>query len=93
MESKIQIKYVDTKNPLADILSKGSFSRDEWNHLLCLFNIMNFSMYSCSHFIDFLSDDQVGKQSAMSKRGQKTTSNEGSPTEKAKPYLVLPSRK
>ena len=27
-------------------------------------------MYSCSHFSDFLSDDQVRKQSAMSKRGQ-----------------------
>ena len=51
---------------------------------------MNFSMYSCSHFSDFLSDDQVRKQSAMFKRGQKTTSNEGSPTAKAKPYLVLP---
>ena len=50
---------------------------------------MNFSMYSFSHFSDFLSDDQVRKQSAMSKRGQKTTSNEGSPMVKAKPCLVL----
>ena len=46
-------------------------------------------MYSCTHFSDFLSDDQVRKQSAMSKKGQKTTSNEGSPTAKAKPCLVL----
>ena len=67
---------VDTTNQLADILTNGSFSRDEWNHLLRLFNIMNFSMYSCSHFSYFLSDDQVRKQSAMSKRGQKTTSAE-----------------
>ena len=39
-------------------------------------------MYSCSHFSNCLSDDpdQIGKQSAMSKRGQKTTSNEGYPT-------------
>ena len=35
LEPKIQIKYVDTKNQLADILTNGSFSRDEWNHLLC----------------------------------------------------------
>ena len=48
-----------------------------------------FPMYSCSHFSEFLSDDQVRKQSAMSKRGQKTTSNESSPTAKAKPCLVL----
>ena len=33
---KIQIKHIDTKNHLADILTKGNFTRDEWNHLLCL---------------------------------------------------------
>ena len=31
LEPKIQIKYVDTKNQLAEILAKGSISRDEWN--------------------------------------------------------------
>ena len=36
LEPKIQIKYIDTKNQLADILTKGSFSRDEWSHFLCL---------------------------------------------------------
>ena len=36
LDSKIQIKYIDTKNQLADILTKGTFTRDEWNHLLCL---------------------------------------------------------
>ena len=45
-------------------------------------------MYSCSHFSDFLSDDQVRKQGAMTKRGQKTTSNEGSPMAKARPCLM-----
>ena len=49
LEPKIQIKYVDMPN-------KESFSRDEWNHLLRLFNIMNFSMFSCSHLSEFLSD-------------------------------------
>ena len=37
LDPKIQIKYIDTKNQLADILTKGNFTRDEWNHLLCLF--------------------------------------------------------
>ena len=32
LDPKIQIKYIDTKNQLADILTKGSFTRDEWNH-------------------------------------------------------------
>ena len=37
LDPKIQIKYVDTKNQLADILTKGNFTRDDRNHLLCLF--------------------------------------------------------
>ena len=37
LDSKIQIRYIDTKKQLADILTKGNFTRDEWNHLLtCL---------------------------------------------------------
>ena len=32
LDSKIQIKYVDTKNQLADILTKRNFTRDEWHH-------------------------------------------------------------
>ena len=43
LDSKIQIKYIDTKNQLADILTKGNFTRDEWNHLLNLFSISYFS--------------------------------------------------
>ena len=50
LDPKIQIKYVDTKNQLADLLTKESFSRDEWCNLLRLFNIMFFfSIFSCSH--------------------------------------------
>ena len=72
LDPKIQINFVNTKNQLADILTKVS---QEMNGI---------SLSKC------LSDksDQVGKQSAMSERGQKTTSNEGSPTAKAKPCLV-----
>ena len=39
LDPKIQVKYIDTKNQFADILTKGNFTLDEWNHLLCLFNI------------------------------------------------------
>ena len=63
LEPKIQIKFVNTRNQLADILTKGSFSRDEWNHLLCLINIMSFSMYSCSRLENFLSDDPDPRES------------------------------
>ena len=39
------------KNQLADMLTKGNFTRDEWNHLLCLFNISHFSSANCSEVI------------------------------------------
>ena len=48
LDSKIQIKHIDTKNQLADILTKGNFTRDEWNHMLSLFNIGHFSSTVCS---------------------------------------------
>ena len=35
LDPKIQIKYIDTKNQLADILTKGNFTHDEWSPLLC----------------------------------------------------------
>ena len=38
------------QNQLADILTKGKFTRDEWNHLLRLFNIMDISQISSNHF-------------------------------------------
>ena len=48
LDPKIQIKYIDTQNQLADILTKGNFTRDEWNHLLTLFNISHFSSTACT---------------------------------------------
>ena len=48
LDSKLQIKFIDTKNQLADILTKRNFTRDEWNHLLSLFNISHFSSTVCS---------------------------------------------
>ena len=37
LDPRIQIKCIDAKNQLADMLTKGYFTLDEWNHLLCLF--------------------------------------------------------
>ena len=50
LDTKIQNKCVDTKNQLADMLTTGNFTRDEWNHLHRLINIMSISMFCCSHF-------------------------------------------
>ena len=48
LDPKIQIKHIDTKNQLADILTKGNFTRDEWNHLLCLFSVSAISVLQFS---------------------------------------------
>ena len=77
LDPRIQIKYIDTKNQLADILTKGNFTRDEWNHLLWLFNISHFSSTDCCE--------------VMSKRTQKE-SGEERVTAKSKPMMNLVSR-
>ena len=77
LDPKIQIKYIDTKNQLADILTKGSFTRDEWNHLLTLFNISHFSSTACV--------------AAMAKRAQQD-SGEGRVTAKSRPVMNLTAR-
>ena len=48
LDPKIQIKYIDTKNQFADFVIRENFTRDEWNHLLCLFNMSHFSSTVCS---------------------------------------------
>ena len=48
LDSKIQIRYIDTKHQLADIWIKGNLTRDEWNNLLLLFNISHFSSTCCA---------------------------------------------
>ena len=74
---KIQIKYIDTKKQFADILNKENFTRDEWNHLLCLCNISHFSSTVCS--------------AAMAKRIQQE-SGEERVTAKSRPMMNLPAR-
>ena len=77
LDPKIQIKYIDTKNQLADILTKGNFTRDEWNHLLTLFNISRFSSTACI--------------AAMEKRAQQE-SGEERVTAKSRPMMNLTAR-
>ena len=74
LDPKVQSK---TKNQPADMLTKGNFTRDVWNHLLCLFNISHFSSTVCSE--------------VMSKRTQKE-SGEERVTAKSRPMMNLVSR-
>ena len=64
---KIRIKYIDTKNQLADILTKGNFTRDEWNHLLCFFNISHFSSTVCFDTMAKLSHQDLGEERVTAK--------------------------
>ena len=68
---------LDRRMALADILTKGNFTRGEWNHLLCLFNISHFS--------------SINKGKAMSKRTQEDAGEERV-TAKSKPMTNLVSR-
>ena len=77
VDPKIQIKYSDTKNQPADMLTKGNFTRDEWNHLLCLFNISHFSS---TNYLE-----------VMSKRTQEDSGAERV-TAKSQPMMNLVSR-
>ena len=67
LDPKIRIKYIDTKNQLADMLTKGNFTRDEWNHLLCLFNISHFSSTVCSEGMAKRTQQDSGKETVTAK--------------------------
>ena len=77
LDPKIQIKCIDTKNQLADILTEGNLTRHELNHLFCLFNISHFS--------------SINNLEAISKRPPEDAGEERV-TAKSKPMMNLVSR-
>ena len=66
-DPKIQIRYIDTKDQLADILTKGNFTRDEWNHLLCLFKDSHFSSTVCSETMANRTQHDSGEERVTAK--------------------------
>ena len=74
---------MDTKHQFADMLTKGSLTHDEWDHLLRLLNTMTFPMFSFSHSLS------NRKQSVMSKRAQESTGKEGSAVAKPRPMSLV----
>ena len=68
LDSKIQIRYINTKHQVADTLTKGNFTRDEWNNLLHLLNISHFSSLLRSEIqLDSLPQND-GEEDARTKR-------------------------
>ena len=66
-DPKIQIKCIDTKNQLADMLTKGTCTRDEWNHLLCLFNTSHFSSTDCPEVMSTRMQEEWGEERVTAK--------------------------
>ena len=77
LDPKIQIKYIDTKNQFAGILTKWNFTRDEWNYLLNFLNCSHFSSTACT--------------AAMAKRAQQE-SGEERVTAKSRSMMNLTAR-
>ena len=65
------------ENNEADTLTKGTVTRYEWNHLLCLFNISHFSFTSCLEVMSKRTQDDAGEERV---------------TAKSKPMMSLVSR-
>ena len=54
-----------TKHQFADILTKGNFTRDEWNRLLHFFNLSHFSSTWCAK-----NSSLISRSKTMAKRMQ-----------------------
>ena len=69
-DPKIQIKYIDTKHQLADILTKSNFTRDECNNLLQLFNISHFSSTCCAKNSSLISCPETMEKRMQEQKGE-----------------------
>ena len=49
LDSNISFKYDHTKQPIVDILTKGSFTRDKWNELMILL-VLFLTLITAAHF-------------------------------------------
>ena len=49
------------------MLTNGNFTRDEWNHLLCLLNISHFSSTDCSEVMSKRTQEESGEQRVTAK--------------------------
>ena len=76
LDSKVQIRYIDTKHQLADILTAGNFTSDEWDNLLHVFNISHISSTCCAKNSSLIScpkkmakrkQEQKGEERSMAK--------------------------
>ena len=53
------------------MLTKGNCTRDEWNHLLCLFNISHVSSTVCSEVMSKRTQKESGEERVTAKSSAK----------------------
>ena len=80
LDSKIQIRYIDTKHQLADILTKGNFTRDEWNNILLLLNISHFSTTCCAKNSRLISCSKKMAKRMQEQKGEERIVGNSRPT-------------
>ena len=74
LDTKIQIRCIDTKHQLADILTKGNFTRDEWSNLLQFFYILHFSSTCCTKNFSMISCSTMAKRIQEQKEEERVVS-------------------
>ena len=84
LDPKIQVGYIDTKHQLADMLTNGNFTRDEWNNLLHLFNISHFSSLCCAQNFSLTSCPKT-----MAKRMQEQKEEDNRVVAKSMPTAMI----
>ena len=80
LDPKIQIKYVDTKKQLTDMLTEGNFARDERNHLLRLFNISHFSFIYCCQIFSLTRCTEAMTKRIQEQKGEERIVAKSKPT-------------
>ena len=84
LDPKIQIRYIDTKHQLADMLNKVNFTSDEWNNLRHFFNISHFSSTCCTKNFSLMSCSTMAKRIQDEKEEESVVS-------KSRPAAMNPS--
>ena len=64
LDTGIHIQFADTTRQIADVLTEGSFPREQWDRLIGVFNIMDQTTSSCSHLRSLLVrfDESISKR-------------------------------
>ena len=91
LDPQIQIRYIDSKHQIADILTKGNFTSDEWNNLLHFFNISHFSSLRCTKIFGLISCFTMAKRTQEQKEGERVVSKSRPAVMNVSSYLIATS--